>query len=91
MDITSGGCGEVDEEMLACNQPLTLLNTLIREHRIRPYVQFRACTMSSTRPVWSSITPRFTMLVVFGLCTIFHRDEITREFIAGLAHFTNDL
>ena len=80
--------GSVDE--VACNQPLTLLNTLIRQHRICPYTQFGACTKSSTIPVWTDITPRFAMLEVFGLCIIFRQDELTPEFCACVFHFTKD-
>ena len=90
-EAPSGAMSSVDEENVRCNQPHTLLNTLILQHRICPYTQFRACNRPSTRPVWTAITPRFTMLVVFGICTIFRENELTHDFCNELARFTNGM
>ena len=90
-EALSGAMSSVDEENVCCNQPHTLLNTLILQHRIWPYTQFRACNRPSSRPVWTAITPRFTMLVVFGICTIFRDEELTHAFSDELACFTNDM
>ena len=84
-EALSGAMSSVDEENVCCNQPHTLLNTLILQHRIWPYTQFRACNRPSSRPVWTAITPRFTMLVVFGICTIFRDEELTHAFSDELA------
>ena len=74
----------VDEEMIDDNQSLILLNTLIREHRIRPVAQLRASNMVSFRLVWINYLPRYIMLVGLGRCAIFRPGDISYEFWADV-------